>query len=58
MKNSTKLYRNVETIMNDMAGVETEFRSNPTPRARQQLERVQDRLHILSDELSGMLKVI
>lgn len=56
MKNSTKLYRNVETIMNDMADVETEFRSNPTPKARLQLERVQDRLHILSDELHGMLK--
>ncbi len=57
MKNSTKLYRNVETIMNDMADVETEFRSNPTQKARQQLMRCQDRFQILNDEITGLLSI-
>jgi len=57
MKNSTKLYRNVESILNSMAKVETEFRQNPTQKARQQLMRCQDRFQILNDEITGLLSI-
>lgn len=57
MKNSTKLYRNVENILNSMAEVETEFRQNPTQNARQQLMRCQDRFQILNDEITGLLSI-
>lgn len=57
MKNSTKLYHNVENILNSMAEVETEFRQNPTQKARQQLMRCQDRFQILNDEITGLLSI-
>lgn len=57
MKNSTKLYRNVENILNSMAEVEIEFRQNPTQKARQQLMRCQDRFQILNDEITGLLSI-
>lgn len=57
MKNSTKLYRNVENILNSMAEVETEFRQNPAQKARQQLMRCQDRFQILNDEITGLLSI-
>lgn len=53
-KHTTKLYRNVEQIMDDMAAVETEFRAKPTPRSRAQLLKVLDRMHILTEEIQGM----
>lgn len=55
MRKTTKLYRDVEQIMNSMGDVETEFRVSPTIKSRRQLSRCLDRIHILGEELKGML---
>ena len=40
-----------------MVEVETEFRQNPTQKARLQLMRCQDRFQILNDEITGLLSI-
>jgi hypothetical protein len=55
MKKSTKLYRQVDEIMNGMAEVEEEWVFSKSNRTRTQLMRVADRLSILQDVITGML---
>ena len=56
MRHSTKLYREVESLMNTMANVESEYRRSPTMKSRRQLLRIYDRLQILSEVIRGMTK--
>jgi hypothetical protein len=55
MKKSTKLYRQVDEIMNGMAEVEEEWIFSKSNRTRTQLMKVADRLSILQDVITGML---
>ena len=55
MKKSTKLYRQVDEIMNGMAEVEEEWTFSKSNRSRNQLMKVADRLSILQDVITGML---
>lgn len=56
MRKTTKLYRDVEQIMNSMGDVEEEFRRNPSPRAKQQMNRILSRFNILAEEVEGMMR--
>lgn len=56
MRHTTKLYRNVEKLMDDMTEVELEYMKKPTPRAKAQLMKVMDRFTILSEVIAGITK--
>lgn len=56
MRHTTKLYRNVEQLMEDMTNVELEYMKKPTSRAKAQLMKVMDRFTILSEVIAGITK--
>lgn len=56
VRHTTKLYRNVEQLMEDMTNVELEYMKKPTPRAKAQLMKVMDRFTILSEVIAGITK--
>lgn len=56
VRHTTKLYRNVERMMDELTDVEIEYMKKPTLKAKAQLMKVMDRYHIMAEVIAGITK--
>ena len=55
MTKTTQLYRNVDTMLNNLHEVEVEFLSSGNSKKRAQLARIADRLSIMGEVVRGII---
>lgn len=55
MTKTKQLYRNVDTMLNDLHEVEVEFLSSGNSRKKAQLARIADRLSIMGEVVRGII---